>query len=222
MLTKADGAWHRDGCVWLRAALAEPDLRAMGGVVSGSRPGQRFAAGSGLQAILGTGGQLHRALQSRFGPVRPVRAVGFNKSEASNWGVGWHQDRVIAVQDRHEVPGFGKWTLKSGLWHCEPPQHILDQMVFCRLFLDDVTAANGGMQFAPGSHLSGAVAEPEIPGVMEGLEIMTEDAERGDVLVLHMNMLHRSSPAPAASARRVLRVDYAACELPEPLRWAGV
>ena len=50
--------------------------------------------------------------------------------------------------------------------------------------------------------------------------IEVEDARRGDVLILHMNILHRSRPSQGSAPRRVLRVDYATAALPAPLTWS--
>lgn len=49
-------------------------------------------------------------LVDAFPNLRPTRVVTFDKSETANWGVPWHQDRVIAVQERHDVDGFENWS----------------------------------------------------------------------------------------------------------------
>ena len=53
--------------------------------------------------------------------ARPVRAILFNKSPETNWSLGWHQDRTICVTKKRECPGFGPWTVKSGMVHVAPP-----------------------------------------------------------------------------------------------------
>src|SRR5437762_3104022 len=35
-----------------------------------------------------------------------VRAIFFDKVPDANWSLFWHQDNVIAVKERREVPGF--------------------------------------------------------------------------------------------------------------------
>ncbi|MEZ5299860.1 MAG: hypothetical protein R3F11_04210 [Verrucomicrobiales bacterium] len=42
------------------------------------------------------------------GDALPVRAIYFDKSPESNWGVAWHQDLTIAVAARAVVPGFDR------------------------------------------------------------------------------------------------------------------
>lgn len=95
----------------------------------------------------------------RFLPnAKPVRVVVFDKTPQQNWGVPWHQDRVIAVKARHDVPGYHNWSQKCGVWHCEAPSAVLGQMLFLRLHLDPTDAGNGAMEIALGSHRAGAVA----------------------------------------------------------------
>ena len=65
-----------------------------------------------------------------------MRAILFDKTPATNWSLGWHQDRTIAVAKRADVNGFGPWTVKSGLLHVAPPFDILVRMVTLRVHLD--------------------------------------------------------------------------------------
>ena len=149
-----------------------------------------------------------------------VRAVGFAKTDVGNWGVPWHQDRVISVSERRDVPGYGNWSCKRGVWHCEPPVRNLQRMTFLRVFLDEVTPDNGGMEYAVGSHAAGRVADSEAVQMARKFKVEVEEAGPGDVLVLHMLTLHRSSPSLSHLPRRVLRVDAAGFDLPAPLQWA--
>lgn len=88
--------------------------------------------------------------------------VSFDKNEIANWGLPWHQDRVIAVAQKHDVPGFENWSEKRGQWHCEAPVGILNEMLFVRVRLDNQSAENGAMEIAPGSHRYGKLMKPEI------------------------------------------------------------
>ena len=150
---------------------------------------------------------------------KPVRSVMFRKTDDVNWGVPWHQDRIIAVAARHDVDGFGNWSQKQGIWHCEPPVVLLEKMFFLRIHLDDQTEANGAMQLALGSHRLGRIPASEADQVASSSKIETGEAQRGDVLLLNMLVLHSSKPATVSSRRRVLRVDLAAFDLPPPLNW---
>jgi hypothetical protein len=215
------GEFERLGRLWMRAAIPEEELRAIAALMpAGGRPGARIAATGGIVTIL-SHGALGRALTGAFPGMRAVRLVAFNKTSEGNWGVPWHQDRIIAVRARHECAGFGNWSRKAGHWHCEPPARILQEMLFVRVHLDDCDADNGAMEIACGSHRLGAVDSSDAQRLAADFPAEVCAAERGDVLVLKMLTLHRSLPARAASSRRALRIDYASAELPPPLDWAG-
>jgi ectoine hydroxylase-related dioxygenase (phytanoyl-CoA dioxygenase family) len=152
----------------------------------------------------------------------PVRALLFDKTEATNWALGWHQDRTIVVRERREVPGFGAWTVKSGLQHVAPPADVLAQMVTLRVHLDPVPEDNAPLQVACGSHRLGMVPESDVDAVVERSEILTCLADRGDVWLYRTLVLHASAAASRPARRRVLQVDYAATPLPNGLKYLGV
>ena len=94
-------------------------------------------------------------------------------------------------------------------------------MLFVRVHLDDTDASNGAMQIAIGSHAGGVVPSATAEQVAMTYLIEVCAAKRGDVLILKMLTLHASKPARVQSGRRVLRIDFASCDLPAPLSWAG-
>jgi len=175
-----------------------------------------------------------RQLLDREGPIgaiaakalgersRAVRAILFNKTPNTNWSLGWHQDRTIAVRERGEAPGFGPWTVKAGMNHVEPPFEVLARMVTLRVHLDDVDAQNAPLLVAPGSHRIGRVSEVDIDEVVRRCGTFACLAEAGDVWLYSTPILHASEAAMAPRARRVLQVDYAAEDLPSGLEWLGV
>src|SRR5262249_16342365 len=58
-----------------------------------------------------------------------VRAIFFDKVPSANWSRFWHQDNVIAVNKRLDIPGFTGWSNKAGVWQVQPPVDILSRMV---------------------------------------------------------------------------------------------
>lgn len=205
--------------MWLRGALDTNTLARLDSVGETAAAGARVSSTNALQSILGAGGPVSKALQPLLSDAFPTRVVTFDKTPETNWGVPWHQDRVIAVQNKANVSGFTNWSTKAGRLHCEPPHGILDRMLFIRLHLDDETVDGGPMQIALGSHHYGSVRASEAAGIAQNYEIETCLGQRGDILVLKMLTLHRSSQATVATSRRVLRVDYANGHLPAPLEW---
>ena len=95
-------------------------------------------------------------------------------------------------------------------------------MVTLRLHLDDVPATNAPLLVAPGSHRLGRIAEAEVPAVVQRCGVATCTAVAGDVWLYATPILHASAAATDLGHRRVLQVDYAACDLPGGLRWLGI
>ncbi|MCA2011440.1 phytanoyl-CoA dioxygenase family protein [Cereibacter sphaeroides] len=110
---------------------------------------------------------------------------------------------------------------KSGIWHCEPPESILDEMLFVRVHLADTDQTNGAMEIAVGSHAEGVVEFARANTAASSYPIELCSAKRGDVLILKMLTLHASKPAKVKSGRRVLRIDFSPSHLPSPLAWSG-
>ncbi|WP_284163175.1 hypothetical protein [Frigidibacter sp. SD6-1] len=150
--------FEKTGRLWLRAALSASEVESfVRCFAQDGRPGARLD----LDEAFAPGAPLARALAPVVGKARAVRAVAFDKGAKANWGAPWHQDRIIAVRGRHEVPGYGNWSCKGGTWHCEPPLALLQGMFFVRLHVDPAHADNGPMEIAVGSHLAGAVRDSE-------------------------------------------------------------
>lgn len=214
--------FERRGRIWLRNAISEEDLELFdSAAATPAKAGQRLEMSTSTNAALSEDRSLLGAVRCLAPEAMPVRIVSFNKSERANWGVPWHQDRVIAVAEKVHVAGYVNWTNKSGIWHCEPPQSILDEMLFVRVHLDDTDQRNGAMHIAVGSHAEGIVPSAKAEDVAETYPIETCAAKRGDVLILKMLTLHSSKPAKVQSGRRVLRIDFSSSQLPSPLSWHG-
>lgn len=209
-------SFEETGQAWFRSALTEDALKVVDAWAdAANRPGQRLTAPMPRLAVEKINGFVTRLLRN----ASLVRAVTFNKAGDTNWSVPWHQDRVIAVADRHDVDGFGNWTRKDGVWHCEPPLAFLQRMVFARLHLDTADLANGCMEIVPGSRYLGAIPVGDVADVAFRMGSEPCLAERGDLQILKMLTVHRSRTASDPSPRRAVRLDYAATALPKPLDW---
>jgi Phytanoyl-CoA dioxygenase (PhyH) len=155
-----------------------------------------------------------------FAGARLVRVVAFDKTPAVNWFVPWHQDRAIAVAARHEVEGYGPWTVKDGVLHVEPPLAVLEAMVTLRVHLDDCDEDNGPLETLLGSHRRGRLAAREIAALAEDLPRRLCLTAAGDVLALRPLTVHRSQRARLPRRRRVLHLEYCAHPLAPGLAWA--
>ncbi len=185
--------------------------------------GARLHGDKELVRLLDRGGAIGRLAVQRLGAeARPVRAILFDKSPQTNWGLGWHQDRTIAVHARRDVPGFGPWTVKRGMVHVAPPIELLEGMLTIRAHLDDVPPENAPLLIAPGSHRFGRIAEDGISGVVQACGVAECLAAAGDVWLYATPILHASESSRRPGRRRVLQIDYASEELPGGLEWLGI
>lgn len=177
-------------------------------------------------------GKLQKSLES--GPVggvartilgskaRAVRAILFDKSIKTNWALGWHQDRTIVVRERVEMPGFGRWTTKSGMIHVEPPFSIIERMLTARIHFDSVTQSNAPLLVALGSHRFGRIEESEIDAITGRCRSMACLAGQGDVWFYRTSILHASKASRSEARRRVLQLDFSSVDLPGRLEWLGI
>jgi len=109
-----------------------------------SRAGVRHALGLAPVAELSQQPQLIDLARAVLGPdAFPFRATLFDKSPTANWLVVWHQDTVLPLRTRAEIPGWGPWSVKEGIHYAHAPAAALSQVLALRVHLDDSSAKNG-------------------------------------------------------------------------------
>lgn len=218
--------FSRDGAQLFHAALARDQLRLLEAALSHFPPdhaGLRLRGVEGLAPFLASTGPIGRCAASVLGgDCRPIRAILFDKTPGTNWALGWHQDRTIAVKQRVPVDGFATWSVKGGMLHVEPPFELLSEMVTLRVHIDPVPASNAPLLIAPGSHKLGRIAEDDVRDVVRRCGTLACLAEAGDIWLYATPILHASEAAAVPAHRRVLQVDFSAGELPGGLEWLGV
>lgn len=103
--------FHEHGAEHLAGASTEAEIEAVLSALAGQpsdHAGVRLFDIAALRPLLAADGPLGRIAARRMaGSPRPVRAILFDKTETTNWSLGWRQDRVIAVRARIEVEDFG-------------------------------------------------------------------------------------------------------------------
>ncbi len=149
----------------------------------------------------------------------PVRAILFDKTGTANWLVPWHQDLTICVETRRDVAGYGPWTVKAGVWHVQPPMHVLENMLSVRLHLDDCGESNGALRVLPGTHRLGRLSAKEVEERAQSGGPVCCAVRAGDVMLMKPLILHASSAAVKPAHRRVIHIDYSCGELDGGLRW---
>jgi hypothetical protein len=218
--------FQRDGAQLFPSALSQAALQGIFNALADvpmKRAGVRLHGIAALRQFLDVSGPVGTVAASVLGPpCRPVRAILFDKTAASNWSLGWHQDRTIAVAERIEVEGFGPWTIKDGLIHVAPPFDLLARKATLRVHLDPVPETNAPLLIALGSHRLGRIPEREVPHVVQRCGTFACLAHAGDIWLYATPILHASDAASEPARRRVLQVDFAVDDLPGGLRWLGV
>ncbi len=170
-----------------------------------------------LAAYAAEGTPARLAAQALGRDAKPIRGILFDKSSQKNWKVGWHIDRAIAVNQRAELEGYRGWSQKEQVWHVHPPRSVLEQMLAVRVHLDDSGDDNGPLRVVPGSD---QWCEPYPEYAELEAQAVTCTVPRNGVILMRSVTLHASSKATSDRPRRVVHIEYAACDLPHPLEWA--
>lgn len=151
----------------------------------------------------------------------PVRSLLFDKTPKANWKAPWHQDLSIPVESRIDAPGFTGWSKKAGVLHVQPTPETYDRMLTVRVHLDDCPSSNGALRVIPGSHAVGRLNWDQIRLQSRSVKGIACEIEAGGALIMRPLLLHASSSSTSPAHRRVIHLEFAACDLPHGLRWAA-
>jgi ectoine hydroxylase-related dioxygenase (phytanoyl-CoA dioxygenase family) len=148
-------------------------------------------------------------------------ATLFDKSPQSNWLIVWHQDTALPLRERHEVAGWGPWSVKEGMHYAHAPAAALSRIVALRVHLDDSTVENGPIRFLPGTHTMGVLSDDSIHELSTKIAPVECAVPRGGVLAMRPLLVHASSKSGTGAPRRVLHIEYAVpTSIPYPLQLA--
>jgi hypothetical protein len=126
---------------------------------------------------------------------------------------------TIAVRSRADVEGFGPWSEKDGVPHAQAPARLLDQIITVRLHLDTCDETNGALRVLSGSHKFGRVEISALMGLRKECTETVCKVSVGGALIMRPLLLHASGRSRINGHRRVLHIEYAGFDLPEPLQW---
>ncbi|MDO7883810.1 phytanoyl-CoA dioxygenase family protein [Hymenobacter cheonanensis] len=162
------------------------------------------------------------ALQALLAELFPAgchltKAIYFDKPAQSNWLVAWHQDLMVNVDRRADLPGFGPWTAKADWVAVQPPVAVLENTVTIRLHLDECDASNGALKVVPGSHRHGVVPAETIASHTAAATVCPVPA--GSAMLMKPLLLHASNRSTSDRPRRVIHLEFSAVELPAGLAW---
>lgn len=194
-------------------------LRQVIASISAGREVRRRGEIYGIRNLLSLSEEVRGIARDLVGPPYfAVRATFLDKVPGANWKITWHQDSVITVRERRDVPGFGPWSVKAGVVHVQPPPEILERMVAIRLHLDDCTRDNGALRVLPGTHRFGWI-DHEVDAWRAKVPEVCCEVPCGGALYMNPLILHASSPAVRPEHRRVIHIEYARERLPGGLEW---
>lgn len=183
------------------------DLEALSGR---SRAGARHLMNHPAVAAIARDPRLRSLAREALGSAAiPYRATLFDKSPISNWLVAWHQDTALPLKRRRDVPGWGPWSLKSGVLYANAPASALQQVVALRIHLDDSLQENGPLRVLPGTHTLGVLPHRELESIADRIEPHECTVPRGGVIAIWPLLVHASSKSRMATPRRVLHIEYA-------------
>jgi ectoine hydroxylase-related dioxygenase (phytanoyl-CoA dioxygenase family) len=138
----------------------------------------------------------------------PYRATLFDKSSARNWLVTWHQDVALPLQERRDVPGWGSWSIKSGITYAHAPATALSRVVALRLHFDDSREDNGPLRVLSGTHALGVLSEADTDRLVREIPPVDCLVASGGIVAMRPLILHASSKAGTDHPRRVLHIEY--------------
>lgn len=137
------------------------------------------------------------------------RATLFDKTPTANWLVAWHQDLVVPVRERRDVPGFGPLSQKRGTWFVQPPIGVLQRLLAIRIDLDGSDATNGALRVLPGSHRDGVLLPAQIAALAARTAAVPCAVPAGGALRMRPLLLHASSRAVQPTHRRIVHLEFA-------------
>jgi hypothetical protein len=151
------------------------------------------------------------ALAEQFvGPgAVPFRATLFDKSQAANWLVVWHQDTALPLARHIARAEWGPWSTKAGVLYAHAPAWALERVVALRLHLDDSTSTNGPLRVLPNTHRDGVRDAAAIDQCVRGHSPVDCLSAAGGVVAMRPLTIHASSKSTDARPRRVLHIEYA-------------
>lgn len=147
-----------------------------------------------------------------------TKSIFFDKPEASNWFVSYHQDLTISVDKKENLEGFGPWTTKYNQYAVQPPIGIIENIFTIRIHLDDTDENNGALKVIDKSHLK-KIYRPETINWENEKESVC-NVKSGGIMLMKPLLLHSSSKTKNNKRRRVIHIEFSNKELPNPLTWS--
>jgi ectoine hydroxylase-related dioxygenase (phytanoyl-CoA dioxygenase family) len=150
------------------------------------------------------------ACRALSGTAFPYRATLFDKSPTANWLIVWHQDTALPIRERHNVAGWGPWSVKENVIYAHAPASALARVVALRIHLDNSTEHNGPLRVLPGTHRSGVLTDDQLQQLGQHTSPIECTVACGGVVAMRPLIVHSSAKSRVNAPRRVLHIEYAA------------
>jgi ectoine hydroxylase-related dioxygenase (phytanoyl-CoA dioxygenase family) len=145
-----------------------------------------------------------------------TKSIYFDKPEASNWFVAYHQDLTISVNKKMILDNYKNWTIKQNQFAVQPPKEILENNFTIRIHLDDTSLENGALKVINKSHLNGIVRTVNIENQVETIC----EVDRGGIMIMKPLLFHASNKTTNNKRRRVIHLEFSNQNLAQNLQWA--
>ncbi|MBL8828853.1 MAG: phytanoyl-CoA dioxygenase family protein [Planctomycetaceae bacterium] len=209
-------AYERDGYVLCRQLFAVDEMQILLDFARADPALQQSAYArrdaQGNETKLALWNEAGESLYSMFS--RSPRLVDAAEQLLGQEVYHWHTKMMLKEP---YVGGAWEWHQDYGYWYnygCLYPW-----LISCLIAVDRANRANGCLQVIRGSHLIGRVEHgktgdqtgadmEKVNAALERLELVYVEAEPGDVLFFHSNLLHRSDKNESPHSRWSLICCY--------------
>ena len=207
--TSDTGFWVEDNI--FSASECDSLLQALThmGLKRGRAGARHLMSHPAIAALAADARLLNIARQALGAHAVPYRATLFEKSGHANWLVVWHQDTALPLASRFGAPDWGPWSTKAGIIYAHAPTQALARVLALRIHLDASTSENGPLRVIAGSHVCGVMTDEQVFTYASAHASVECLVPRGGVLAMRPLLIHSSSKARTAAARRVLHIEYA-------------
>lgn len=106
------------------------------------------------------------------------------------------------------MPGWGPWSIKSGITYAHAPTTALSRVVALRVHFDDSRENNGPLRVLPGTHALGVLSEADTERLVREIPPVDCVVSSGGIIAMRPLILHASSKAETDHPRRVLHIEY--------------
>ena len=209
--------FHRDGYLFARGLFSEAEMQSLHRI---AKADQQLVAeaytrldANGAETKLAVRNEL---VDSPYSAVVRSERVARTMERLLDDEV-YHYHHKMMLKESH-IGGAWEWHQDYGYWY---NNFLYPDMASCMIFVDRATKENGCLKVLKGSHMVGRIdhgVSADMPEQSADLDRIAElekrhecvyiEAEPGDALFFHANLLHSSDANNSSDSRRILIVCF--------------